>query len=163
VPEIPLTQNRVALVDPEDFDKLAGFHWHFHNQGYAARRVPKSEQVGKCHLRLMHREILGAGPGVQVDHVNGDKLDTRRCNLRLATRGQNQANSGMNPRNTSGYRGVTHRDGKWVAQTKAGGQFYRLGSFDNPEDAARAYDLAAVELFGEFARLNFPPVPALAM
>jgi hypothetical protein len=159
--EIELTQGRVARVDDVDFHKLAGFRWHLHNKGYAARGVKAGEQTSS-HLSLMHREITNAPKGWQVDHINGDRLDNRRENLRLATRSQNQANS-LNPRNSSGFRGVSPRNGRWVAQTKHLGRYYSLGTFDNPEDAARAYDKAAVRLHGQFARLNFPEVVPVAV
>ena len=90
-----------------------------------------------------------------VDHINQDPLDNRRQNLRLATRSQNAANLGPYANNTSGYKGVDFNRGKWRARITQDGVRYFLGTFDTAEDAARAYDQKALELFGEFASLNF--------
>lgn len=107
---------------------------------------------------LMHRLITGAAPGQEVDHVNRDGLDNRRANLRVATRSQQIANQDIRLDNTSGYRGVSWRrdSRRWQAQLTVNGKWRGLGCYDDPEDAARAYDAAAREHFGEFAVLNFP-------
>jgi hypothetical protein len=94
-----------------------------------------------------------------TDHINGDGLDNRRTNLRQATPTQNNANCGIRGHNTSGYKGVSlrpDRGNRWRATIRIHGLQYFLGLFDDVEDAARAYDAAALELFGDFARLNFP-------
>jgi hypothetical protein len=106
----------------------------------------------------MHRQILGAPPGQQVDHINGDTLDNRRVNLRLATHGQNQHNRGKYRNNKSGYKGVSwdKAAGKWRAQIKFNNKKYNLGRYHDPIEAALAYDAAAIRLHGAFARLNFP-------
>jgi len=107
---------------------------------------------------LMHREILRAPARLEVDHVNGDALDNRRCNLRLATDAQNRANyrKPVNAR-TSAFKGVTrYRDGvQWMSYIKQGGKRYHLGLFDSDVRAAEAYDNAARNRFGEFAWTNF--------
>jgi hypothetical protein len=153
--EIPLTQGRVAIVDDEDAH-LAEFKWCVYNyrrNWYAVRRRP-----GGGALIRMHREIVGAPDGLQVDHVSGDSLDNRRANLRLATQAGNTQNMRMRCDNTSGYRGVCWfaRDARWKAEISAFGVRRHLGYFYGVLDAARAYDAAAKELHGEFARLNFP-------
>ena len=91
-----------------------------------------------------------------VDHINHDPLDNHRHNLRLATRSQNAANVGPYANNTSGYKGVDFNQGKWRARITQHGKRHFLGTFDTAEEAARAYDSKALELFGEFASLNFP-------
>lgn len=96
-------------------------------------------------------------PGTDMDHINGVKSDNRIANLRLATRSQNNANSPKPSHNTSGYKGVAwHKGGKkWQAGIKVNGKRSGLGLFDSAEAAAMAYDAAARETFGAYARTNF--------
>jgi hypothetical protein len=107
--------------------------------------------------RLAWLYMTGEWPSGDVDHINRDKLDDRWCNLRLATRSQNSANVALRPNSTSGFIGVTFdkaRD-KWRAQIRIAGRKVNLGRFASAEEAARAYDAAALKEFGEFAELNF--------
>lgn len=112
----------------------------------------------------MHRLILGLvpGDGLVVDHRNGNGLDNRRCNIRTATRSNNQHNQRLGrANNTSGYKGVTRRRGPcrrkpWRACIRHERRTVFIGHFATPEAAAAAYDRKAAELFGEFASLNFP-------
>jgi hypothetical protein len=152
--EIPLTRGLVALVDDADFDLVvvAG-KWCAkpdHHTFYA-RRTPQRD--GKQRTVLMHTFITGWG---FVDHRNGDGLDNRRSNLRPADNAKNQMNQAMRSNNTSGFKGVSRHRLKWRAEITLGGTRIGLGSFATPQEAARAYDAAAVELFGEYARPNFP-------
>jgi len=103
----------------------------------------------------MHNFITG---WPYVDHRNGNGLDNRRQNLRQATHAQNLANQKLSSRNVSGYKGVSRNRNldRWTATISPAGRSVYLGSFDTPQDAARAYDAAAVEHYAEFARLNFP-------
>lgn len=147
---IPLTRGLSATVDRDLFEDLSRFNWlaHEHQPGkfYAARRT-------RSAYLYMHRVIAGAGDSVIVDHINGEKLDNRRANLRFCTRPQNQWNSG--PR-TGRFKGVhwAKRDRRWVAQIAANGRRINLGSFLDEVEAARAYDAAARDLHGEFAHQN---------
>jgi hypothetical protein len=113
---------------------------------------------------LLHRFILCAAPGTIIDHKNGNGLDCTRENLRFVTSSQNQHNSGRRVytgKRSSRFKGVHwHAETKkWVAQIMAARKYHYLGLFADEEDAARAYDAAATELHGNFARLNFPASP----
>ena len=148
---ISLTQGQVALVDDDDFEFLINYgSWHAHrtlNKFYVACQ--------KTNLIYMHRLLL---PVKQVDHKDGNSLNNQRNNLRVATGTQNQANRGPQVNNTSRFKGVywNVRDQKWMASIRYKGYLSHLGCFDCKIKAAKAYDNAAICLFGEFARLNFP-------
>lgn len=155
--EITLSNGMIAKVDDQDYERLSAHAWHYDPKGGGyARALVGGRECRK--LLQMHRVVMDAPEGVQVDHINGDGLDNRRCNLRLASRSQNQQNIFVAPTNQTGYKGV-HWDaskGKYRAQIMKDKRRYRLGRFDSPEEAAQAYDAAARELFGEYSRLNFP-------
>ena len=158
--EIPLTKGFVALVDDEDFERVNAFKWHFlrgRRGGYAARRGRDS------HVVLMHREILGAPDGVPVDHISGDGLDNRRANLRECSNAENARNQVKHKAwrgrpCTSQYKGVhfNRADQRWVSMIRENGRSRYLGGFLSEIEAALAYDTAAKQVFGEFARFNFP-------
>lgn len=148
--EIPLTQDQVAIVDDEDFERLSRHKWTYNN-GYAMRKDRNRQWIG------IHRAVLNASAEQHVDHINGDTLDNRQENLRLCTARQNVCNSG--PRGgTSKFKGVYwfRWKNKWAAQIRCKGEKYHLGYFDSEVEAAKAYDAKALELNGEFAWLNFP-------
>lgn len=156
--EIPLTQGKVALVDDDMYDYLMQWKWHAHCYGnniwYARRNeglIPFRKTVD------MHQVIITSPPGYKIDHRNRDGLDNRRENLRVCTNSENQANRGVPANNKTGYKGVhwSKRERKYRAQIRVNSKHYDLGTFDNPIDAAKAYDAAAKEHFGEFAWTNF--------
>lgn len=159
VREIALTQGKVAIVDAADWESLSKFRWHAHTvRGgvwYAVRKVRLPN--GKYGSAWMHRDILDVAADVQVDHRDGDGLNNTRENLRPATNQQNLYNAGIRSDNKSGYKGVSWSKymGKWRAYCTANGKTNHIGYFDSLEDAARAYDEAAIRTHGEFARLNF--------
>lgn len=118
-----------------------------------------------CTTILLHREILKAPTGLYVDHINGDTLDNRRANLRVATPKQSAANRRSQSGSSSRYLGVTWHTGcsRWQAQIGGSGDTAYLGLFSDEAEAARTYDVAARKRYGEFARLNFPAAaPAYA-
>ncbi len=154
--EIPLSRGLVALVDDEDYGRISSAgSWHALPNGrthYARRNY---WQEARCFTVLMPALITGL---TYVDHANGDGLDNRRENLREASHGQNMANKRLYRNNTSGYKGISWQNNRrrWQARIWVAGRFKSLGTYSLPEDAARAYDAAALRYFGEFARLNFP-------
>jgi hypothetical protein len=151
--EIVLTKGRVALVSAEDYEWLSKYKWYAANNGYAQRSILLD---GKYTSVLMHREIMNTPKGVQIDHVNGDRADNRRENLREVTCSQNQCNKGYMKDSTVKFKGVAlHISGKFNANICFQGKKIFLGSFSSPEEAARAYDQAAVEMHGQYGRLNF--------
>lgn len=154
---IPLTQGRVALVDDEDFEMLSHWRWCASGNGYASAYTGGGRSCPR--FAYMHRMIMLPDPDQQIDHITGDRLDNRRCNLRLATFSEQSCNTGARKGETSRYKGVSlFRNGKWVAQIQHDHQYFYLGYYDSPVDAAHAYDVAAREHHGEFAYLNYPTV-----
>ena len=156
--EIQLTQGRVAVVDDEDYERLAQFSWHYDSRGYARRNI---REGGRHWLVRMHQDVLRVHKGVEVDHKNLNKLDNRKENLRAATRGQNQKNGGLRADSTSGFKGVNlyKRTGRWKAEIRVDGVRHHLGYFDSAAEAAHAYDVAARKYHGEFAKTNFEVAP----
>lgn len=158
--EIILVSDDAVLIDVIDID-LAEFTWYIDN-GYVSRNVHKPN--GKQTKQFIHRVILARIAGRELyrneltDHINGNPLDNRRCNLRIATHAENMRNRKKNNNSVSGYKGVSWRRAanKWCVQIRNGGKKIYLGLFDDPIEAARVYDAAALELHGKFARLNFP-------
>lgn len=152
--EIPLTQGFVTIVDDAQYDRLA-HHKYYYSRGYAVRMDVVD---GKRKMLWMHREIMRTPEGMETDHINGDRLDNRVANLRICTTTQNQQNRKMKKNNSCGYKGVSWEKArnKWVAKIRHNAHTLHLGYFKNPRSAALAYDRAAREYFGEFARTNFP-------
>jgi hypothetical protein len=142
------------LADESDIDILLPHHWWLNFQGrknpYAWSRNLETGKVFK-----MHRLIMGLD-GPRVDHQDLNPLNNQRSNLRHATNGQNVMNTGLTARNKSGCKGVSWNKagGKWVATIKFQGKCFHLGYFESVEMAASAYDKAAIEMFGSFARTN---------
>lgn len=144
--KIPLTRNQIALVDEEDFEFISKYKWHINTSGYAYNSGKK---------QLMHCLILG-NPSEEIDHINRNKLDNRKCNLRLVTHQQNMFNRSKQKNNKSGFKGVIFDKyrGKWMARCGLNGKTYHLGRFEWKKDALEAYNKFVIEHMGEYAYLN---------
>lgn len=156
VVEIPLTKRYVSLIDEDDAERVLQYKWHARETGSMGRTV----YAASARAGLLHRFILDAPHGLVVDHRNGNGLDNRKANLRLATQHENKANVGLRRDNTSGYRGVflKRATGRWMVSINIGADKLRkiVGPFPDRITAAHAYDDLARQYHGEFARLNFP-------
>lgn len=144
------------MLDTTDLPFVEMYRWHATPRGYVMRNQNSEDPEGTPTMIRLHRAILAAPKHLHVDHINGDPLDNRRCNLRLATQSQNMGNARRHHDNT-GFKGTTlnKKTGRWVAQICVRGKRYCLGTFDDRYDAALAYDKAATLHFGEFAQRNF--------
>jgi hypothetical protein len=159
VMEIPLTHGLAAIVDDEDFARANRFKW-------SAKKAPQRRGLWYAYRIIGHRNRSHPitewlhhfiqGSKHQTDHRDGNGLNNQKNNLRHCNFSQNSANRRLNSNNSTGFKGVTMRRDKFIAQIGRKGAGKWIGSFDSSEEAARAYDNAAVKRFGEFARLNFP-------
>ncbi len=157
--QIPLTQGKFAIVDDEDFEWLNQWKWCADKQKgrdrfYASRNIYDGRRQ---HTTGMHRVIMQARKGQEIDHINGNGLDNRRCNLRFCTHRQNCMNQLPQKETSSQYKGVCwdKQYNKWRVVIKDETRMVFLGLYDSEIKAAKIYDKAAKELFGEFANLNF--------
>ena len=165
--EVPLGKKTLkAIIDDSDYELVSKYKWQA-----GRKKTPHSTNkiydyvIGRVNGKLtsLHKFIMNTPKGMYVDHANGNGLDNRRSNLRVCTQSQNIANQA--PRGT--YKGVTiHKDKRcdgslkpkrkiYQARIKVNYKYYSLGYFYTPEEAAKAYDKAAIKHFGEFANLNF--------
>lgn len=143
---IPLSKGMLAKVDNEDFEELSKHNWNTTHYGYSFNRI----------LGLMHRYIMKTPEGMDTDHINHDKLDNRKSNLRICNRTKNNANRLLGKNQKSKYKGVSFNSmyRKWHSYISFNKKRQTIGYFDNEIDAAKSYDKKAKELFGEFAYLN---------
>lgn len=159
--EIPCRNGGVVLIDDQDEGVARQFQWYRNSPDNSDRfyAMAKPYVNGKQPTIWMHRLILDAKKGQYVDHVNHDGMDNRRCNIRLCSQSQNNANNRCVV-GISGYRGVypVRRGSSWLAAIQHHGITIRLGVFSDKVNAAIARDKAALHYFGEFATLNFPIV-----
>jgi len=169
--QIPIFSGGFTLIDDEDFDRPLSYQhrdgtvlatkirdrpWYM--SGGPRSRVPCTFLWINHHSYrvTMHRLILRATPGQAVDHIDGNSLDNRKCNLRFATNSQNQANA-HRTHGRSRFKGVSYYPNhkrQWMARLRHLGTRFNLGSYKTEEEAAIVYNAKALELFGEFACLN---------
>jgi hypothetical protein len=151
---IPLTQGMFAKVDDEDYERINKYNWYFNN-GYASRQTRERTKLKRV---FMHRFVMGCEKGKVIDHINQDRLDNRKSNLRVCSQKQNVCN--QKGRIPAKFKGVHNsmqnlkRYG-WMAIITTKNKSLYLGTFKCPTLAALAYDRAAHEYHGEFACTNF--------
>ena len=159
---IKLACGKLAKIDDIDYDIISKYKWSLVSGKYARAVVYDigRGENGKLKQRIikMHRLITGAKQEDVVDHINGDGLDNRRSNIRICDRTQNQGNRYVQKNSKSQIKGVEMRVRKsgvsWIAYIVKGCKKKSLGSYRDKNDAARAYNEAALEYFGDFAKLN---------
>lgn len=155
---IPLTKNKYAIVDMDDYEWLAKWRWYADRSG-SGLRASRNRPIrdGSRALVLMHREIMGLKPGdkLQVDHVHHNTLDNRKSGLRVCSAQENQMNQ-LAGGGTSRYKGVSFHEktNKWRSRIFMNRKEEHIGMFASESDAAKAYNKKAKELFGDFACLN---------
>jgi hypothetical protein len=151
---IELSRGLTATVDDSDFEWLNQWKWHADTRGYAVRSTYNRGDKQPLKSVYMHRAVNNTPDGMVTDHINHNKLDNRRANLRTCRQSDNIANQKIRSNNTSGYKGVVRRRTGWQAEISYRKVKRYLGNFHTKELAARAYNEAAVSTFGKYAKLN---------
>lgn len=163
IPLNPLNLGLVVMVDDDDYEYLSQWHWNAQVQKETAYAVRTTKGPKQKDIKYrMHRVIMNAPDGVFVDHVDGDGLNCRKENMRFCTRAQNQQNKMKVSKNR--FKGITEHKPRgawkknfpWQARIRVERKLISLGYFATDEEAARAYDAAALKYFGPFAKVNFP-------
>lgn len=157
--EIKLNEGKVAIVDDEDYERLMAMgKWRLNKAGYVFRSLCFKNQCGKWSTKgfWLHRDILNPPKDMVIDHINGDKLDNRKCNLRICKQAENNRNTKVNKTNKIGLKGVSKRSTSknYYARIMVNRKYIYLGDFTCPVEAARAYNAAAIKYHREFAKLN---------
>jgi len=154
----PYYKGYKTLVDDDLYEQLSQGKWHYRN-GYAARPYRVGGAGSTQRSVFLHRLINETPDGLFTDHINGDKLDNRRSNLRTVTLAQNNMNMGKKLSNQAPYLGVSwwKRDNNWKAAIRYDDKNHNLGYYDTPEHAALVYNYYARKYRGEYARLNEIP------
>jgi hypothetical protein len=156
VATIKLSRGEVAIVDDEDFSALSQFKWHLRQSRVGGTKYAEHSYRlnGRKDNFSMHQLVM-LFPEKDIDHINGNGLDNRKENLRLCSNSQNHMNiPKMRGNFSSKYKGVSRRGKKWRATIRKNGQHKEIGLFTTELDAAKAYDCAAIDLFGAFASVN---------
>jgi len=148
----PKYGKHIVLIDDEDFELVSKYNWSLYGKDNKFYAENKSSDI----YLIMHRLIMNAPPGQMIDHINGNGLDNRKENLRFCSKKENAWNQELRSDNTSGYKGVSWDKAKkkWMATIKVNYKRIFLGYYKIKEDAAIAYNNAAIKYFNEFARLN---------
>lgn len=147
---IPLSNGGSTVIDQLDGFIIANSTWHRNANGYVSAKI-------KGELVLLHRLILNVSKGLEVDHINGDKVDNRRCNLRIVTHAQNTKNRSKNTGKKYKGVGFEKRSNSWRARIRVDYKHKYLGNFKTEREAALAYNIAAIIYHGSFAKLNEVP------
>ena len=149
--QLELTKGFQTIIDDDDFDKVSQYKWYVNSDGYAVRNGYLNKK--RVTVRL-HRFIMNAGPDQLIDHVNKNRLDNRKSNLRFASKSENAINSKLSNRNSTGYSGVSRvkNSSKYRARIRVNSKEIYLGLFSTVQEASEAYNEAAKQYFGKFAR-----------
>lgn len=152
----------IAIADDEDNEMLANYAWRLHTDGYAVSNFyePRDARKKMSHdnrvnrIVRMHRIVMGAQRGQEVDHINGDRLDNRRGNLRIVTSSQNKMNSAIRKDNRTGHKGVFYERtrGQWLAYVKVSGKCIFRRRFRTKQQAIEARKEAEKAIHGAYAR-----------
>jgi len=151
--KISLGDGLFTVIDTSDYDKVSKYTWSANKNNYATTTIDGS-------TTLLHRLLIKPPVNMVVDHIDGDRLDNRKTNLRVCTQSENLRNQLKHCRSgTSKYKGVTYNreKGKWLARIRVRNIKYGLGSYYNELDAALAYNIGSVLLSPKFGRLNVIP------
>lgn len=156
---VPLTKGYEAIIDAEDAKLIGAENWCVTGPGvqigggciYAMRRAKCD---GVMTTIKMHRLIINAPDGFQIDHIDGNGLNNRKENLRVVTPAQNLKNRRLSRHNTSGFKGVSWSKSrqKWMANIFSDGRAYHLGEYDSPEEAHKAYVEGSKRYHGDYGR-----------
>lgn len=145
------------IIDASDFTEVSQHNWFEERNGYPSYNTSRKSPEGRRRVTL-HRFLMKPQVGVDIDHISGDRLDNRRCNLRVCSHQENMFNQKTRNTNSSGFNGVSFQKsaGKYAAYINQNEKKYHLGLFDTAEEAAAVRDKAAAKLYREFARFNLP-------
>lgn len=144
------TTGRRVFIDDDDYDYLSKFTWYIHSRGYAQALIDGQ-------MVLMHRLIMRPPNNMHIDHIDHDKTNNQKYNLRVVTKGANAQNIPPKANNTSGYVGVASNGKYWQSSIYKDGKRQFIGNFKNKDSAAVAYNKRALLLYGKNAYLN--PIP----
>ncbi len=152
--QINLSKGKHTLVDDGDYGQLIKYDWYFNLKGAAVRK--QYLKGNKQKVIYMHRQIMNCPEDLEIDHINHDPLDNQKKNLRICNRSQNNFNLRINKKNTSGFKGVSFikNENTWRVYISLNNRQVHLGRFKTKQEAARAYNQAALELRGAFAWIN---------
>lgn len=152
---IPLTQGYSSIVDTEDYDLLIKHKWCVNiNKNH---KIKYAQSIIRDKFMSMHRLIMNPPKSILVDHINGNGLDNRKCNLRLCSSMENQRNAKIRKNKISKYKGVDWHvcSNKWRARITINKKLIEIGYYKNEKEAAKAYDTASIKYFASFAKGNF--------
>ena len=154
--KIPLNHGKFAMVDDEDFERVAQFRWQYRKTKSGAEYVIRKQKINGVYVNIhLHRFVL-PHDFQDTDHIDGNGLNNQKFNLRPCTRSQNKMNQHSIRLHSSRFKGVHFKKSSniWGASIRARGKLKHLGYTEDESDAAKLYDVAANKLFGEFARTN---------
>lgn len=156
--QISLSSKYTTILDEDDYEYISQWKWHTGNGKYSLYARRSAIKDGKNICIFMHREIARTPLNLKTDHINGNTLDNRKSNLRICTNAENCRNQNKSNNTTSKWKGVSWHKGTtcWQARIKINWKLIHLGIWNTEEEAAKAYDIAALKYHGEFARLNLP-------